>query len=83
MQIRIFLTLLKIPFMLSVNSICQQCDNSTRKQNGLYLKTRSIKTKKKLVVYKTVSNNNLFLTRNSYLLVFTEAAPEVERNKIK
>ena len=48
-----------------------------------YLKTRSIKTRKTLFKYKTVSNNNVLLTLNWYLSVFTEAAPEVERNKIK
>ena len=47
------------------------------------LKTFSIKTRKTLVEYKTVSNNNLLLTPNWYLPVFTEAAPQVDRNKIK
>ena len=47
-----------------------------------YLKTRSIKTRKTLVESKTVSNKNFLLTRNWLLPVFTEAAPELRKNKI-
>ena len=54
-----------------------------RKIFEIYLKTSSIKTRKTLVEYKTVSNNNELLTRNWYQPVFTDAAPVVERNKIK
>ena len=46
-------------------------------------KTRSIKTKRPLVEYKTVTNINLLLTGNRFLPVFTETALEVERNNIK
>ena len=44
-----------------------------------YLKSRSIKTKKTQVEYRTVSNTNVLLKWNWFLPVFTEAAPEVER----
>ena len=42
------------------------------------LKTRSIKTRKTLVEYKTVSNKNFLDTGNWILIVFTETAPEIE-----
>ena len=45
------------------------------------MKTRS--TKKPLVEYKTVTDVSSLLTGNWFLLVFTETAPEVERNKIE
>ena len=47
------------------------------------LKTRSIKTKKPLVEHKSIADFNLQLTASNLLPVFTESAPEVERNKIK
>ena len=48
-----------------------------------YLKTRSIETRETEVEYKSDSNNIVLLTLNWFLSVFTETAPEVERNKIK
>ena len=47
-----------------------------------YLKLR-IKTRKTLIENKTSSNKKLLFAGNCFLPVFTEAAPEVERNKIK
>ena len=45
---------------------------------------RVVSKQVKQVEYKkTVSKNNILLTPNLYLPVSTEAAPEVERNKIK
>ena len=52
-------------------------------KNNNYFETRSIKVRKTLVEYKTNSNNNLLLKQNRFLPVFTEAAPEVERKKVK
>ena len=51
--------------------------------NKKNLKTRSIKRKRRLIKRKTITNINLKPTENRVLLVFTETAPENERNKIK
>ena len=48
-----------------------------------YFETRSIKTRITLVEHKTISHEILLITQNWFLPVFTEVAPEVERNTIK
>ena len=45
------------------------------------MKTRSIKTKKRLVSYKTVINIKLQFTGNGFLPVYTEKTPESEKNE--
>ena len=52
-------------------------------KNKKILKTRSIKPKKPLFEYETVTDINLGITGNLFPPVSNETAPEVEENRIK